>query len=496
MKTIKLVMSLMVALCLPVIWGRLAYATGTPDIVLTQAKITSSNGQFFVLYNTTASPIDLAAVQLEYFNSYSLSAATSSKLISPTGTIAGHGYAIISDDSLLACYQLTIDSLSLGLSTTAGLVQLFELAQTTPGGPVSQSLQDYVAWAKTSPPSGVQKLPSDSSHFLARRPLDGNNNPSITTVAGGSWVEVSFGSDPCTIEETVLTTTSNTTSGSLLPSSPPPATIVSLTSGAGSSGMAASDIGLRTPQITELLPNPASPTTDAEGEFIEIYNSNLASFDLSNFVLQTGLTTNHKYSFPSGTLLKPRSFTAYLLKGTGLGLSNSSGQAALLDPSGKTISQTDQYGSAKDGQSWALANDRWYWTTTPTPSSANVVNQPNGSGQAGAGNSPQILGASTLNQGAGGGGSSAASSSGQASPIHSWTLAGVGGLALGYALYEYRQDLANRLDQLRRYRAARVAAGAKSAGRRSAGAKGRPRWRQDDVRARVGGWYEKLRRRF
>jgi hypothetical protein len=39
--------------------------------------------------------------------------------------------------------------------------------------------------------------------------------------------------------------------------------------------------------------------------------------------------------------------------------------------------------------------------------------------------------------------------------VHPLVLAGVGGLAVAYAIYEYRHDLANRLFQLRGYFAAR-----------------------------------------
>ena len=82
----------------------------------------------------------------------------------------------------------------------------------------------------------------------------------------------------------------------------PPATIISTTEvdatdpasallAAHASQMPAADIGLSAPQISELLPNPAGTGNDATDEFIELYNPNDQPFDLSGFVLQTGLTT-------------------------------------------------------------------------------------------------------------------------------------------------------------------------------------------------------------
>ena len=38
-----------------------------------------------------------------------------------------------------------------------------------------------------------------------------------------------------------------------------------------------------------------------------------------------------------------------------------------------------------------------------------------------------------------------------AATIHPLVLAGVGGSAVAYAAYEYRHDMANRLEQFRRY---------------------------------------------
>jgi hypothetical protein len=92
--------------------------------------------------------------------------------------------------------------------------------------------------------------------------------------------------------------------------------------------------------------------------------------------LQAGITTKHSYVFPAGTMLSVGGFTAFYASDTGLSLSNTTGQSDLLDPFGNTLSQTDVYGTAKDGQSWALANGKWYWTTEPTPSAANVIKQP------------------------------------------------------------------------------------------------------------------------
>jgi hypothetical protein len=211
------------------------------------------------------------------------------------------------------------------------------------------------------------------------------------------------------------------------------------------------------PQITELLPNPNGSGNDATDEYIELYNPNSVVFDLSGFTLESGLTTLHNYTFPDGSSLPPHGFKAYYASSTKLTLSNTSGQVKLLDPLGNSIAATEVYGTATDGQTWALANGVWYWTTQPTPEAPNVIKQPltkiTKARAAGTASKTKTAikptaaakklkspptGSKSLNQ-----------DTAQPVPIHPWELALVGGLALLYGVYEYRKDLANYLRQCR-----------------------------------------------
>src|SRR5581483_10970648 len=95
-----------------------------PELIITQVKITSSNGQFITLYNNTAGAIDLSTIQLQYYNNFDLLKATSGKLISLSGKVPAHSYAVVDDGPIQACYQMTVNSVSLGLSSTSGLVEV------------------------------------------------------------------------------------------------------------------------------------------------------------------------------------------------------------------------------------------------------------------------------------------------------------------------------------------------------------------------------------
>jgi hypothetical protein len=439
-------------------------AANAPSLTISQLKITSSSGQFITLYNSTGLALDMSKYQLEYFNNYDLSKATSSKLISLSGIIPPHGYFMVNDGVYTLCYQLSVDSVSLGLSSTVGMVEVLAFDQANPGGSVAPVLQDYVGWSKTAAP-GAQTLPPGTNAFLQRQPVDAANNPAITAPGAGSWQSVQ--PDPSDICDLVSGVNGGapvaTGLGQLLPSTEPPATILSLsadetTVATPTANLPAADIGLMAPEVTELLPNPNGTGNDAADEFIELYNPNAASFDLSGFALQAGTTTLHSYHFVNGAQLPPHGFTAFYSDLTALSLSNSGGQVKLLDPFGNSVFATALYSTAKDGQAWALANGKWYWTTKLTPGAANIINQPVSSKKSStaaktpkttaktkSAKTPKTKATANYNN------DSAVSST----PIHYWALALVVALALLYGAYEYRADMANRIHRLKQHIRAR-----------------------------------------
>lgn len=419
--------------------------TGEPQILIGQVKITSSNGQFITLYNNSDETIDMASVQLAYFNNFDLSKSTSNKFISLSGKLAPGNYYLVSDGALFVCYKMTVNAVSLGFSTTAGMVQVLRLVQTTPGGLVTSSLVDSVAWSKTAA-SGAQTLPVATSDFMQR--VWPATAPKTT--GGGTWQSVHPGTTESCDLQTQLAA-SITPSATIPPAVTPPVTTIA----AATSAQPATpqNIGLVAPELTELFPNPAAPQADDADEFIELYNPNQAIFDLTGYRIEVGTSYSRGYTFKSGTLA-PNSYTAFKITDTGLQLSNTEGQARLLDTNGVMISETAAYESAPEGSSWSLIGDSWQWSDKPSPNSVNTASageDSTGSTTKAAGTSAKktstgkVAGASTTTP------NSAPAQLNDAAPLHPLVLAGVGLGAVGYALYEYRRDMANRLFQLRRY---------------------------------------------
>ncbi len=460
----------------PVAPGGVAVAAGTPQLVISQFKVTANDGQFFTLYNpSSTASVDLNSYELEYFNNYDLTKATSSKLVALSGSLAPQSYYMLSDGTSPICYQMTVDTVSLGFSANSGFAEVVQMPPpTTTGDIVVPTVSDYVGWSKTTKTSGgvstdtLVVSPSGTSVVVpGGTSLSWLRQQPVAATGGGVWQAVR--PDPANqcglqaVQTGATATNPPVNPGNLLTTGQqPPATIVSLASDAsGSIGpmLPSADVGLAAPQITELLPNPSGAGNDDTDEFIELYNPNPVEFHLVGFTLQTGTTTKHSYVFPDGTILPPQSFKAFYSAGTGLSLSNTSGQADLLDPFGNVLSQTDPYGTAKDAQTWALANGVWYWTSQGTPGAANVVKQTAASSaskpKASKTSTSAVKGASTAVAKASNAGASDRTSVTAPAPVHPYILAAVAALAVGYGVYEYRHDLGNRFHQFRENRAAR-----------------------------------------
>lgn len=421
----------------------LAAEPGTPELHINRFQI-STDGQFIELVNR-GEAVDMSKVQLVYYNNYDLTEATSSKLVSLTGELGPDGYYLVNDSAQMLCYQTTVASASLNFSTSSGLVQVIYLDQKTPGGPFVSQVLDTIAWTKSDvvEPTDVQKLPkTKDTSFLQR----------VSDYPAQDWEERwPSEADPCVFESSAGDTEVEEVVFLFGAGQNPPVRYVSAVS-EKSDQLVNRNKGKAAPIINELLPNPASPQTDAEDEFVELYNPNSTSFDLTDFKLAFGSSSPRRYTFPEGTVLQPKEFKTFTSGDTSISLSNTKAQVWLLDPNEKVIGQSDPYSEAANGQAWVLNNGKWMWTLQPTPGAVNAIALAVTATEKGK-TTAATLGISSTGSTSSGQPTSGSNPSklDDAAPIHGGVLAVIGLGAVAYTLYEYRHDMSNKLFQLRRY---------------------------------------------
>lgn len=513
--------------CLPLaVWAQTpAAGTALPPVLISEVQMGSTNSaseEFIELYNASPEPINFDA------HNWRLEVASSSasSWVSPLRTISlykvlqpGKSYVIASQyasagEQAQYLSNLTVASFSSGLSYTSGHVRLLydtnqldssnvcaasstvvdEVEWTVPksGGVATQSLdarQQYVSGKTSGVAAGTSlqryidpttttyvDTDNDAADFIAGAPTPGATNGIVAAQpASGGQAQPGLPIDAC--NPAPPASGSGDSDEPDNPSDSGSSGSDSSTDGTDTPGnesddgdsdpvVPAANAGLLPPAITELLPNPASPQTDAADEFIELYNPNQSTFDLSGYQLQAGATSTRTYAFPPGTQLTPGNYTAFFSADTGLTLSNTGGQVKLLDASGAALSASDLYGTAKDNQAWAIIDNKWQWTLTPTPNAPNKLTASAATAKTAAAKkaTAKVKAAATTKTKTKAKVVKAKTSSSNAAfvadapttriPVHPAVLAAIGVAAVLYGAYEYRQDVANYFRRLRENRAA------------------------------------------
>ncbi len=323
-----------------------------------QTGSATNTGQEFVeLYNPTAVDVSIDGWLLQYKSATSAVAESSwaKRTVATTlsGTVKSHGFYLISQKAYLPAADADLSTA--GLSGIGGHLRLKDK---------SGAVVDLVGWgatanaAETSPAlapaagQSIERLPgrlqenggdgtdtdNNSKDFILRtipQPQSGTSAVEIPAVAGPIIVD-----DPPADDQ------------------PAPAPLT-----------------YSTIMITELMPDPAAPLTDAHDEFVELYNPNATEVNLKGYVIKAGTNFNAFYNLPDQVIAAGAYLSVYA-KDSHISLTNTGGAAQILDPTGLVVGTADNYGKAVTGQSWSLIDGVWKWSVQSTPGAENIYEAP------------------------------------------------------------------------------------------------------------------------
>ncbi len=468
---------LYIALIIGLISPAIHAAASTNSVFIVQlqtASLTSASEEFITIYNSGSDNIDISTWRLEYFSASAANFDAPTRKIPLHGIIGSHNYFLATSNNYLP--DKSNETFSATLAKTGGHVRL--VSQATASEPIV--LQDLVAWGSALHADGTPaSAPPDGKSIVRKADLSGkfidtNNNANDFTVSDvpsprsdpvlAPVVEAPAPSLPLPLSLPLPVTLPSMPASPVIPDIP---AVESIT--VELSPSLQSPVPLA-PQLSELLPNPAAPAVDTNDEFIELYNPNTQAIPLTGYKLQSGSTYSYSYTFNTETL-PGRGYVAFMVTKTGNTLANASGKVRLIDPEGTVIDETS-YGGATAGQAWVWIQNSWQWSSTPTPNAPNVTvlqalvlpKTPaalkktipkNKAVKAAASKKPKPAAkprtAKTIKK------TNSISSHDQptASAVHPVILAAITLIAVGYAVYEYRDDIANRIYQFRRNRADR-----------------------------------------
>jgi len=212
--------------------------------------------------------------------------------------------------------------------------------------------------------------------------------------------------------------------------------------------------------LSEILPNPGAPLTDAHDEFIELYNPNDVDFDASGYSIKAGTNLTYTYKIPN-LILKSHEYIALYSRQTRIALSNSGGRVALLNPEGSIDDESTAYTVAAENTVWIWNGISWVWSANVTPNAENEITGPITSSLEAVVPISKIVpktAKTTTKKTSTKAPKSATTPKKKVAPkttkssdqktnptLHPGILAGVGGSAVLYGAYEYRRDVSNAI---------------------------------------------------
>jgi hypothetical protein len=122
-------------------------------------------------------------------------------------------------------------------------------------------------------------------------------------------------------------------------------------------------------RLWEILPNASG--SDSGKEFIEIYNPNDRSIDLSRYELLIGQDLENTYVFPTGSSIPAFSYLSFTNTELGFSLLNSSSRVQFRGD-GEIVDESPAYQDPDEDTAWAIVDGSWQYTNRLTPGQENL----------------------------------------------------------------------------------------------------------------------------
>ncbi|MDO8557924.1 MAG: lamin tail domain-containing protein [bacterium] len=123
--------------------------------------------------------------------------------------------------------------------------------------------------------------------------------------------------------------------------------------------------------INEFLPNTAG--TDAEEEWIELWNESAEQVDISGWKLDDAEGGSQPYTILQGTLISGGSYAVFFRKITAIALNNDTDAVRLLTPGGQVYESVSYEKPPQGASSNRLSQGTFVWSWTPTPGQKNII---------------------------------------------------------------------------------------------------------------------------
>lgn len=414
--------------------------TGPPVLIveIQTGSLDNSSEEFIELFNTTDDVIvaEDEELKVQYKSAQGSSWQTKASL---SGSLEPRGRYLVATPGLVAGPN---HESGLGLAKTGGHLRVIS------GSNDNQIEHDQLSWGNAGFPQTLA-APAPNGGQSLKRMVDED----------GNFIDTNDDS-----QDFIISDTPTPQSTKPLPENKDPSIFQPRQGGDGQvQGEFGNSTGdLKPPadlKISELFIDPDKPLTDAEDEFVEIYNPTKEVVDLEGYTLKTGSSFSYSFGLPDISI-KPGQYLALFSIDTGLVLSNTAGSARLVAPAGELVYEVPPYGKAKPDTAWADIGGEWQWTSSPSPNAANSASQADLMG-----------GDEGLNSALNTTAKHATTTDGRTvyheppqsdGEVNTAVVAGVGSMALLYVGYEYRYDMGNAVHKLKRYLAARRSGGPKS----------------------------------